>query len=560
MKKININLRPWQSEAREKCLKWFEEQNINKNFVINAAPGAGKTICASVIAQDLLEKEIINRVIIIAPRAEVVRQWSDEFKFITGRKIMKVTGTDLDIEDYGIDLCATWSSIQNLDIGFRKVCESYNTLVICDEHHHAAVSAAWGDSADSAFLKCKFSIILTGTPIRSDGKETVWLAFDDKGEINHPESGTYTLSYGESVDLGYCRPVTFHRHEGNFSVKVGGETIADVTSSNVQKIAKPLRSLKGLQRATDYYKLACMPQYNDDETPNLHSYQASMIKWGINKLDETRNVVPDAGGLIIAPNIEVAKYMCDIIEILEKEKPSLVHSKINNADKLIESFRHSKKRWMVSVAMVSEGVDIKRLRVLIYLPNAQTELFFRQAIGRVVRSLGDEDHSRAYVIMPSHKIFDKFARSVEKEMNLVKPRETGETNKKICPVCENECNPFAKTCDECGHEFKIPNKQYLICSKCGTQNELDSTVCKECGESLKTEFTIHLNRAEREGAIVRGMQLNEKEVSIAEKFGPSLRADILSSGDEVLIEMFKRLPDEATSRLVQLCSKHENIN
>ena len=53
------------------------------------------------------------------------------------------------------------------------------------------------------------------------------------------------------------------------------------------------------------------------------------------------------------------------MEILEKEKPSLVHSKIPNADKHIESFRHSKKRWMVSVAMVSEGVDIKRLRLLI---------------------------------------------------------------------------------------------------------------------------------------------------------------------------------------------------
>jgi hypothetical protein len=31
-----------------------------------------------------------------------------------------------------------------------------------------------------------------------------------------------------------------------------------------------------------------------------------------------------------------------------------------------EKFRNSKKRWLVSVAMVSEGVDIPRLRIMAY--------------------------------------------------------------------------------------------------------------------------------------------------------------------------------------------------
>ena len=127
--------------------------------------------------------------------------------------------------------------------------------------------------------------------------------------------------------------------------------------------------------------------------------------------------------------------------------------------------------------MVSEGVDIKRLRVLIYLPNAQTELFFRQAIGRVVRSLGDEDHSRAYVIMPSHKIFDRFAMSVEMEMKSVKVKKTKKINSKKCPICFNECKIFDKECNNCGHEFKF-KKQMNICSNRNTENELDATHCK----------------------------------------------------------------------------------
>ena len=100
-----------------------------------------------------------------------------------------------------------------------------------------------------------------------------------------------------------------------------------------------------------------------------------MIKWGINKLNETRLQMPDAGGLIIAPNIATAEHMCSILELIEGEKPAMVHSNITNPEDRIASFRRSNKRWMVSVAMVSEGVDIKRLRVLIYLPLHRQSFF-----------------------------------------------------------------------------------------------------------------------------------------------------------------------------------------
>jgi superfamily II DNA or RNA helicase len=64
------------------------------------------------------------------------------------------------------------------------------------------------------------------------------------------------------------------------------------------------------------------------------------------------------------------------------------------------------------------AVDIRRLRVLVYLPNALTELAFRQAIGRVVRTCGPDDDTRAYVVMPSFETFETYARRVEEEMSL----------------------------------------------------------------------------------------------------------------------------------------------
>src|SRR5262249_32168829 len=121
-------------------------------------------------------------------------------------------------------------------------------------------------------------------------------------------------------------------------------------------------------------------------------------------------------GLVIAPNIAMAEFMAQLLELIEGERPILVHSQLPNAESKIRAFRNTDKRWIVSVAMISEGVDIKRLRVLIYLPNGLTELAFRQAVGRVVRTVGPADDTRAYVVMPSFGTFEAYARRVEEEM------------------------------------------------------------------------------------------------------------------------------------------------
>jgi superfamily II DNA or RNA helicase len=159
-----IMLREWQSAATAKALKWLTATKEDRHFLINAAPGSGKTICASVIAKRLLEAGEIDRVIVVAPRAEVVKQWGEEFRFVTGRHMTKVTGADGDVSDFGLDLCATWAAIQSLQDAFQAVCKQSRTLVICDEHHHAAVEAAWGRKADDAFHDARYVLVLTGTP------------------------------------------------------------------------------------------------------------------------------------------------------------------------------------------------------------------------------------------------------------------------------------------------------------------------------------------------------------------------------------------------------------
>jgi hypothetical protein len=66
----------------------------------------------------------------------------------------------------------------------------------------------------------------------------------------------------------------------------------------------------------------------------------------------------------------------------------------------IARFATSDAPWLVAVRMVSEGVDIPRLRVGVYATTVTTELFFRQAVGRFVRWQADRGSQKAYVFLP----------------------------------------------------------------------------------------------------------------------------------------------------------------
>jgi len=547
---MELRLRPWQVDALSTARKWLLEDRADTRFLINAAPGSGKTTASCAIAKMMIDQGEIDRVIVIAPRREVVKQWADDFKRVTGRFMSKVTARDGSISALGLDVCATWSAIQGLLPEMQAVCRDSRVLVICDEHHHAAVEAAWGRSADGAFAAARFALILTGTPIRSDGERSLWLAYDDAGALDHPEEGTYTLTYGDAVDLGYCRPVTFHRHEGRFTVDLEDGTSLHVSGENPATLPPNLRRISGLQRTLDFYRLARTAQFEADGTmPLLTGYQASMIEYASAKLTDLRHRMPEAGGLIIAPSIPMAEYMAKLIEEIEGERPIIVHNEAPAPEGRINAFRNTDKRWLVSVAMVSEGVDIRRLRVLVYLPAALTELAFRQAIGRVVRTMGNDDDTRAYVVMPSFDTFEEYARRVEAEMRPSQRADVGPARTKRCPICRSECALSAKTCDSCDHEFVPVAERLRACDGCGSLNSATAEECLACGHRFPPEFALTLNEALRTGAIVRGMELSEEQVEVGETIAPVVREKVLATGDETLIRILKVIPEESWGRL-----------
>ena len=105
-------------------------------------------------------------------------------------------------------------------------------------------------------------------------------------------------------------------------------------------------------------------------------------------------------------------------EITGKAPVVVVHTDARAAQKL-RAFGHGRERWIVAVNMVSEGVDIPRLRVGVYATAAKTPLIFRQIVGRFVRTLAGRPADLSYLFLPADRLLRMHAAEVEEELHHV---------------------------------------------------------------------------------------------------------------------------------------------
>ena len=143
------------------------------------------------------------------------------------------------------------------------------------------------------------------------------------------------------------------------------------------------------------------------------------------RLQQKRQHVPDAGGMVIASDQTAARAYAELLTKITGEAPTVVLSDDPGSSDRISQFSAGTSRWLVAVRMVSEGVDVPRLAVGVYATSASTPLFFAQAIGRFVRTR--QPGETASIFLPSVPNLLLLASEMEAQRNhiLGKPhRET----------------------------------------------------------------------------------------------------------------------------------------
>lgn len=139
-----------------------------------------------------------------------------------------------------------------------------------------------------------------------------------------------------------------------------------------------------------------------------------LLGLGCAKLDELRQIKPDAAGLVVATDIEHAQQVAQALDA-KGESCRVVTNRTPDAQQVINAFRHSDCRWIVAVGMISEGTDIPRLQVCCYLSRIRTELHYRQVLGRVLRRMGEPD-DQAWLFMLAEPTLRRFAERIADDL------------------------------------------------------------------------------------------------------------------------------------------------
>lgn len=135
---------------------------------------------------------------------------------------------------------------------------------------------------------------------------------------------------------------------------------------------------------------------------------------GVAKLAALRRVQPGTGVLVVAADIEHAEEITEWLRD-QGEDACLVTSKTLNAHAKLQAFRDSTQAWIVSVGMISEGVDIPRLRVCCYLSRIRTEQNFRQVLGRGIRRLGLHDPD-CFLFVLNESLLRRYAQRIADDL------------------------------------------------------------------------------------------------------------------------------------------------
>jgi superfamily II DNA or RNA helicase len=365
----SVRLRPWQKRALDTLAA-----TSGPDFLAVATPGAGKTTFALTAARIELARRGLRRLVVVAPTQHLKTQWADA-----------AARFDLHLEPNWSAADGLPADLHGVVVTYQQVAQSAaaitamatNAFVIFDEIHHAGDERAWGAGVTRAFAGSARRLALSGTPFRSDTRAIPFVTYTLDEAVPNFEYG-----YGEALaERAVVRPVYFPRLNGEMEWSAPDGSLYTATFDDPLSRQLANQRLRTALSLEGEWLPAVLAQANE-------------------RLLRVREQQPTAGGLVIAMDQDHARGIASILQHRLRARSVVATSDDPTASERIGRFARSDVPWIVAVRMVSEGVDIPRLRVGVFATNTTTELFFRQAVGRLVRWVPGAGRQHAYLFIP----------------------------------------------------------------------------------------------------------------------------------------------------------------
>lgn len=405
-----IQPRQWQQQLiqllRRRML--LAPAAAGSDVLINAGPGAGKTLGALLSFERLQREGQLERFVVFCHRSSIASQW-----LAAAARL----GLPLQTWEPGFpaqsNLLLTYqTALRNRD-SLEPLLAAAGTgpwLAIADEVHHLGVdpqepeATAWGAAFSQLTQSARLRLGLTGTPFRADN-----LAFCAARRIQVREGADWveqiapdlSVEPRELIAAGDVRPLEFRFQDGWVDHGRQGELTECERSplSLEQRESWRARNLRRAIRLGDSSSIALQ-----------------LLLKARRRLESVRREHPEAGGLVIARDIAHARRICGLLEE-QGDQVLLVHSQDPEATARMQAFKEGSADWLVSIDMCAEGFDAPRLRVVTYLTTVVTRTRFVQAITRAVRlcparsALETIPRHPSYVFAPADPLLMQVART-----------------------------------------------------------------------------------------------------------------------------------------------------
>jgi superfamily II DNA or RNA helicase len=363
-------------------------------FLISAAPGAGKTRPALEFARRELTRRAVDGVVIACPTAPLTRQWA---RAAHALGLELAPDADSPRPPRGFNgVVVTYSRIASSPRTWAAGTRE-RTLVIADEAHHLGEDLAWGVGFSQSFAAALRWLLLSGTPFRSDATPIPGVEYDSDG-LAEPD---IAYAYADAVRDRVCRPVVFVTYDGTLSWRSGD----DVIESNFETVLTSREASRRYRTAISTDLPDGLPRILGEADVRLRALRAGGHT--------------DAGGLVVAADSDHARKIAARLREVSGVSPVVVLHQDPKAAAKLAAFTNSTDPWIVAVNMVSEGVDIPRLRVGVYATAAKTALIFRQIVGRFVRTIPGREPEPSWLYIPAEPILRDHASSVETELRYM---------------------------------------------------------------------------------------------------------------------------------------------
>jgi len=392
---VTSNLRGWQLRALAALADWSEG-----SFLISAAPGAGKTRPALVYADELMRRRDTRQIVVVCPTAPLTRQWATAAGALGVHLVPDAKEPRPPRDFHGV--CITYARIAADPRRWARGIDA-STLLIADEAHHLGEELTWGEAFSTARGRATRVLMLSGTPFRSDASPIPGVRYDRDGVA----ISDIAYTYGEAVHDGVCRPVAFVTYDGTLSWRSGD----DVIESSFDTVLSSREAGRRYRTAISTELPDGLPRILREANERLGGLRSGGHR--------------DAAGLVVAADGTHARRVAALLREVTGRPPVVVlHTEARSSERLT-GFARSRDPWIVAVNMVSEGVDIPRLRVGVYASAAKTPLVFRQIVGRFVRTIPGRPPEASWLYLPADPVLRRHAGDVEGELRHV-PRVDAE--------------------------------------------------------------------------------------------------------------------------------------